>query len=65
MNFVATYDERYDKNHMFGAYGELCRLSIVELVIGIIGTIFAGLYWLGNLFGLDLLIFTKEVQVRP
>ena len=28
MNFVATYDERYDKSPFFGAFEELCRSGI-------------------------------------
>lgn len=63
MNFVATYDERYDKTPIFGAYGELCRLSVVEVVMGIIGTISGLLYWIGNVFGLDILLFQTQIKV--
>ena len=34
MNFVATYDETFDKRPVFGAFGELCRLAVVEIIIG-------------------------------
>ena len=64
MDFVAKYDERYDKSPIFGAYAELCRLSAVEVTIGIIGTLTAFFYWIANIFDIDQFLFSTDIKVR-
>ena len=63
MNYIATYDERYDKTPMYSAYRELLRLSVVELVMGVIGATASLLYWIAYRFGLDIMVFKTEVKV--
>jgi len=63
MDFVAKYDERYDKSPIFGAFAELCRLSAVEVTIGIIGTLTAFLYWIANIFDIDQFLFSTDIKL--
>ena len=46
MNTVTVYDEYIDKNSIFGAYKELHKLSITQIVLGSLGMIGSLIYWI-------------------
>jgi len=63
MNTVALYDDQYEKNPIFGAYRELHKLSIVEIIIGTIGMIISLVYWILPKLDFDLIIFGINLKV--
>ena len=63
MNTVALYDDQYDKNPIFGAYRELHKLSIAEIIIGSIGMIISLVYWILPKLDFDLIIFGINLKV--
>ena len=46
MNTVTVYDEYIDKNSIFGAYKELHKLGITQIVLGSLGMIGSLIYWI-------------------
>ena len=63
MNTVALYDDQYEKNPIFGAYRELHKLSIAEIIIGSIGMIISLGYWILPKLDFDLIIFGINLKV--
>ena len=63
MNTVALYDDQYEKNPIFGAYRELHKLSIAEIIIGSIGMIISLVYWILPKLDFDLIIFGINLKV--
>ena len=46
MNTVTVYDEYIDKYSIFGAYKELHKLGITQIVLGSLGMIGSLIYWI-------------------
>ena len=56
MNTVTVYDEYIDKNSIFGAYKELHKLAVAQIIMGAVGMLGSLVYWIIPKLGLTVCI---------
>ena len=58
MNTVTVFDEYHlDKGYIFGAYQELHKLAITQIVLGTFGMAVSFIYWLLPRIGINLCLW--------
>ena len=68
MNTVTVYDEYIDKNSIFGAYKELHKLAIAQIIMGAVGMLGSLVYWIIPKLGWTVcigLVCLKVLQFIP